>query len=485
MTSFVLRSFADASVFVQVDTEKMLPAIDYLINSQMRNGAFPITGQVLHNDLFDEKKAGDAAKVYMTVSAVLALVKVRQSWDVGSDNRIDISISNGVSFLDSNSGRFEDFDSYILSQIFYLAQTGNFNDLKEKSWSILESRQISENGWNYWQAENSNENTVVEETSRWWYEPPSADVETTGYVFLGMLAQNSELGGREYNIMKYLQAQRNEFGGWSSTQNTMLALSALGEYASRMNPGESDLKIKISDLEEVNIVEKQFKTVTMIDVNEIDDIVPEIWNIEVSGTGCVLIQSTIKYNIYNNSSPENLLISYEPKTIEILRKRRDTSTSQRAPILFLAPKTTSKSNIEAGEFCVKSKSGDTNMGILEIKLVTGYSLKTDISAPKNLHAELKRVEVDNDKIEFYFDKFGEMKRCLVLEFFKEIDVEGVAPASAKAYDYYSPEKASGVLVYGVSKRASSNGEFFGSKGKRHLMPRYAPFIFGAIGLLLG
>ena len=469
-----------------------MPAIDYLINSQMRNGAFPISGQVLHNDLFNEKKAGDAAAVYMTVSAVLALVKVRQSWNVGNVDRIDTSISNGVSFLNSNSERFEDFDSYIISQIFYLGQTGNFNDLSLnlKSWALLESREISENGWTYWQAENLNEDTVETEESRWWYEPPSADVETTGYVFLGMLAQNSELGGREYKIMKYLQAQRNEYGGWSSTQNTMLALSALGEYASRMNPGESDLRIKISELEEVRIVEKQFKTVTMIDVNEIDDSVPEIWDIEVSGTGCVLIQSTIKYNIYNTSSPDNLLISYEPKTIEILRKRREISTStqisnSRAPILFLAPKTTSKSNIEAGKFCVKSKTGDTNMGILEIKLATGYSLKTDISVPKNLHAELKRVEVDNDKIEFYFDKFGETKRCLVLEFFKEIEVEGVAPASAKAYDYYAPEKASGGLVYSIGKRASSDGDFSGSKSKRYLMPRYAPFIFGAIGLLLG
>ena len=484
----MLRSFADASVFVQVDTEKMMPAINYLINSQTRNGAFPISGQVLHNDLFDEKKAGDAAMVYMTVSAVLALVKVRQSWNVGSVDTIDNSILAGVSFLNSNSRRFEDFDSYIVSQIFYLGQTGNFNDLKDKSWVILESREISKNGWNYWQAEDSDEDTVETEASRWGYEPPSADVETTGYVFLGMLAQRSELGGREYNIMKYLQAQRNEYGGWSSTQNTMLALSALGEYASRMNPGESDLRIKISELEEVRIVEKQFKTVTMIDVNEIDDNVPEVWDIEVSGTGCVLVQSTMKYNIYNTSSPDNLLISYEPKTVEVLRKRRDTSQvdSARAPILFLAPKSTSNSNIESGQFCVKSKTGDTNMGILEIKLVTGYSLKTDISVPKNLHPELKRVDVDNDKIEFYFDKFSETKKCIFLEFLKEIEVEGVAPASAKAYDYYAPEKASGGLVYGIGKKSSSDGEFFGNKGTRsNLMPKYAPFIFGMIGLMLG
>ena len=98
LTSFVLRSFADASEFVQIDLDQMKPAIDYLVSSQKNSGVFPITGQVLHNELFDENKAGDVKDVYMTASAVKALVKVRDNWSV---NNLGSAISKGIDYLNS------------------------------------------------------------------------------------------------------------------------------------------------------------------------------------------------------------------------------------------------------------------------------------------------------------------------------------------------------------------------------------------------
>merc|ERR1712156_1318010 len=116
--------------------------------------------------------------------------------------------------------------------------------------------------------------------------------------------------------------------------------------------------------------------------------------------------------------------------------------------------------------------------------MTGYSLKTDVSEPKKLHEDLRRIEIDNDKIEFYFNELTEKRKCLNLEFSKDIEVSGVAPASAKAYDYYAPGKANGELIYSVDRKSSSDGQY-GSKSSKLLMPKYGVFIFGFLGLLLG
>ena len=59
----------------------------------------------------------------------------------------------------------------------------------------------------------------------------SLKIESTAYVVLIYAKLNDSGNNFCYSALKFLLQQRNEFGGYGSTQDTVVALEALSTYA--------------------------------------------------------------------------------------------------------------------------------------------------------------------------------------------------------------------------------------------------------------
>lgn len=66
---------------------------------------------------------------------------------------------------------------------------------------------------------------------KWWLYVYSSDVEISSYILLTLLDQAKPSIDEVFPIIRWLIAQRNSYGGFSSTQDTVVGLQALIEFA--------------------------------------------------------------------------------------------------------------------------------------------------------------------------------------------------------------------------------------------------------------
>ncbi|XP_041347121.1 alpha-2-macroglobulin-like [Gigantopelta aegis] len=97
-------------------------------------------------------------------------------------------------------------------------------------------------GYKYWhQAE------VAKTTTHTYWTPPhqsnAADTEITSYVLL-TYAEKYDFTG-VLNIMKWMTSQRLPHGGFSSTQDTVLALQALSQFAKMAYAKNFDIQVHL------------------------------------------------------------------------------------------------------------------------------------------------------------------------------------------------------------------------------------------------
>lgn len=70
------------------------------------------------------------------------------------------------------------------------------------------------------------------------------DVEMTSYALLTLLHNDQHSRGLPF--FKWLLSQRNDKGGFSGTQDTVLGLQALAEYAKRIVSKDNNVQIVVS-----------------------------------------------------------------------------------------------------------------------------------------------------------------------------------------------------------------------------------------------
>jgi len=146
----------------------------------------------------------------------------------------------------------------------------------------------------YWPSKNPRHNWKPESNHE------AYAVATTSYVLLTYIMRAEQ--SYKYEIMTWLQTQRNHLAGMSSTYDTLLAHKALVLYA--ISTGDTiqnyDLNINLTSSSS-NDLEINYVTIedsNIIELQEYD--VANVWgNLQVDGqgTGYALIQMTVNYNV--------------------------------------------------------------------------------------------------------------------------------------------------------------------------------------------
>ncbi|XP_028416699.1 pregnancy zone protein-like [Dendronephthya gigantea] len=429
LTAFVVRSFARARRYVFVDKDQIKHSVEWFRRKQSRSGCFPEYGQVFDRSL----QGGLNSELTITAYVAIALL------EAGFDEKTSM-VSRALNCISRNLDTIQ--DSYTTSLVSYLMVLADHPKAAIMI-SRLKTRAIREEDEQlYWSSGNVNQARFD-----YYHQTYAADVEMTSYALLAYIKRN-EPHNELKKIVKWLSKQRNYYGGFSSTQDTCVALQALSEVAARFY-SKSDLSIlnvsaNIKDGFDHNFSVTDNNKLILQRVEIPSNFLPNTLGINASGSGCALLQVSVKYNIPVFELPPafNVNVSVHPRGA----KDEEEETPSCQPLQL---------RIQARWL----KNDVSNMAIVDVKLVSGFtvnekSLELKLKRNKKCRASqanraiLKRFETEGQHVILYFDEIKELD--FSLDITQSTLVKNAQPGVVSVYDYYEPE-SQGKVMYNITE----------------------------------
>lgn len=338
LTAFVIRSFITAKHYITIDANVIRAGLQFLIQKQHKDGSFIEFGAVLHHDLKGGAKDNslalsayvllallEAQAQNITTSVTIAPLTTRyprnnnnnlnKDGEVVPDaeeikeQKISVAkaIQKGLKYL-VDSYELAANDSYCISLITYALTIAN-DKAKEQYFKDLDSLKIKDDyDWFHWE----NPKVNPEDGSGWdgnevlyhWRISP-ATVEMTSYALLSYIERNDLKNALQ--IVNWLIDQRNENGGFYSTQDTIVGLTALTKFAALTHSVKPDLQVKViyyykisnDDFEKAENIftVNQQNSISLQELYLPSNLTKKQITVEVSGKGSVLVYLTWSYYI--------------------------------------------------------------------------------------------------------------------------------------------------------------------------------------------
>ena len=277
----------------------------------------------------------------------------------------------------------------------------------------------------YWQEKKEKE--VNEENI--YSRARSTDIEQTSYVLLAMMEMEGEKSiDKVVPIVRWLSKQRNTLGGWSSTQDTVLAMQALSTFARlTYTPGANMIVSLTTNNLQHSVEINEDNQMVLQRVENIP--VPSTLRVQGTGKGCALVQTNVKYNVKKLRQKKSfaLDVSIEPIDEPIDdENRRKSCRSQRIKV------------------CAWNWGDEeSNMAIIDVRMVSGFTAdEAELSEVlKSDHLNVKDIEVMEKSVVFYVRKIGRKAVCVKFRVDQTNTVRGAKHAPIKVYDYYDTTKS--------------------------------------------
>uniref|UniRef100_A0A3P9BRF3 Alpha-macroglobulin receptor-binding domain-containing protein n=1 Tax=Maylandia zebra TaxID=106582 RepID=A0A3P9BRF3_9CICH len=387
LTAFVVRSFAKAQSFIFIDPRKIEESKTWLQHKQQENGCFEKSGKLFHNGM----KGGVSDEVTLSAYVTAAFLEMNTSQHDPVMNKSLACLKESLSDL-SNT-----YTTALLAYVFTLA-----GDVETRAHLLqhLDTVAVREGGFLYW-------SQTAAETSA------SLSVEISSYVLLAKLSASptAEDLGYASGIIRWLTGQQNYYGGFSSTQDTVVALQALALYSTLVFSAEGWSTVTVQAPSSQLTFDVNQGNKLLYQEEALQDVSGK-YSLEVKGTCVSQISAT-----YNIPTPADV-------TTLSVRVHLEVNTSESA-----RPKFTVYSG----------KEETTNMVILDIKMLSGFS--PDPESLKSLKRGLlvSRVEQKEDHVLVYLEELSKDTPINhSLEIIQELPVDNLKPAVVKIYDYYQP-----------------------------------------------
>ncbi|XP_022526633.2 alpha-2-macroglobulin-like protein 1 [Astyanax mexicanus] len=400
LTAFVMKSFSSAMKYIFVDQQYVDKAKDWLGLQQQENGCFASVGQLFHSDM----KGGVSDELTLTAYITAAMLELGTPVS-------DPVVEKSLTCLKSNFTQLNStYSIALLSYAFTLAED---HQMRLESLNILDEQAIVTAGGRHWSRLNDGKTL------------DSLEVEMTSYVLLAILSgpqlQGFDLGYCA-SIVRWLAQQQNAFGGFASTQDTVVALQALAKYSAvTYSPAGTTV---------VTVTGPSGNTLTTFTVNQSNRLLVQEsslqqtsgnYSIRAEGNGCVLVQFTLNYNIPPpaNYLSFNIFANISAKCSDLIPSAELSVTVR-----------------------YNGNRVETNMVIIEVRLLSGFRLdekslflSNDTSALNE--GAIKRVDQKQDTVFIYLDGLtrGEFK-TYHLVILQQTVVQKLKPAVIKVYDYY-------------------------------------------------
>uniref|UniRef100_A0A7N5JZH1 CD109 antigen n=1 Tax=Ailuropoda melanoleuca TaxID=9646 RepID=A0A7N5JZH1_AILME len=281
LSAFVLRCFLEADPYIDIDQNVLHRTYTWLKGRQKSSGEFWEPGRVIHSEL----QGGNKSPVTLTAYIVTSLLGYKKY-------QPNIDVQESINFLESEFNRGIS-DNYTLALITYALSSVGSPKAKE-ALNMLTWRAEQEGGMQFWASSES-------KLSESW-QPRSLDIEVAAYALLSHFLQYQVSEG--IPIMRWLSRQRNSLGGFVSTQDTIVALKALSEFAALMNTERTNIQVTVMGPSSPTPVKFWIDTqnLFLLQTAELAVLQPTAVNISTSGFGFAICQFNVIYNVKDSGS---------------------------------------------------------------------------------------------------------------------------------------------------------------------------------------
>uniref|UniRef100_A0A4Y0BNW4 TEP1-F n=1 Tax=Anopheles funestus TaxID=62324 RepID=A0A4Y0BNW4_ANOFN len=399
LTAFVAKSFQQAAHHITIEEDVIDKALSWLSKVQSSDGAFPEVGSICHKDMQGGAGSGIALTAY-TVVAFLENAKLAE--------KFKSTVDKALTYIKDHIGELDDVYAHALAA--YALQIAK-HPLKDEVSASLQSKAKKEGDMQWWTKALPEKNN----SDCCWYRPCSVNVEMSAYGLLATLETSTGLEGLP--IMKWLVSQRNDKGGFESTQDTVVGLQALSKIAAQLSSSEADVSIKVMlPTGQEKLLSVNRDNLLVLQKHELAANTRKV-DMLATGTGCSLFQLSYKYNI------------------------KDTDNSPRFTLTPEATKGSIKSCIDLSvstSFIPKDDQVVSNMAVMEVDMPSGFIVESDALKQLKEHELVKKVETKrgNTTVVLYFDNVGADIIKLSMSAFQKHEVENAKPANVIIYDYY-------------------------------------------------
>lgn len=308
LTAFVVKTFIQARSHIDVDNNIIDKAIKWLLTRQKKDGSFAEYGEV-HNKAL---QGGSAIKIKTDNSTeeqdnagaltAFVLIAILQDSKIEKDSS---SIQRSLDYIYSRvSSSTSPYELAICTYALHVADSPHKDFAYKK---LMAMGKQGQEGFIFWSIQSDNEqNKTVDRlklyASDYLVQPNAIDIETTSYSILTMVYR-SEID-QALPALRWLISKQNSNGGFSSTQDTVIGLQALGAIAERISTATVKLVVNIKhgnsrgNLPSEPIQSLYFFTDNALILQQIE-LKPETeWvELEAVGYGTAVMQVSYQYNI--------------------------------------------------------------------------------------------------------------------------------------------------------------------------------------------
>ncbi|CAH2323034.1 alpha-2-macroglobulin 1 [Pelobates cultripes] len=394
LTAFVVKCLSQAQNFIYIDEKIIQGSVKWLSSLQLPNGCFNISGNYYNNRIQDE----ETHEITLTAFVTIALM---ESGNIMEDG----VIVNALSCLRKGAERVN--NTYTESLLAYVFSLSGDNGLRQLVLEDLEKKATNTDLFKHWEIEDSR----------------SGNIEITSYVLLALLEQ--QLSSKEIEeatkIMNWILQQQNLYGGFSSTQDTVVAFQAMSGFAkSTFVPrGDTYVNVKtLSGFQEKFIVDKSSNILQQ--KASLPDVRGE-YTVTVTGGSCVYVQTHLQYHIPVAKVYSNFAISVSTLP-SVCTFQAHASFDIVAELSYTGNRVSS------------------NMVIVEAELLSGFIPKKSSVTLLLNNPNVKKTEIKEDKIIIYLSEITHDTQTLLFSIKQITHVNNLRPAAVMVYDYYEPEE---------------------------------------------
>uniref|UniRef100_A0A8C0UK21 Alpha-2-macroglobulin n=1 Tax=Cyanistes caeruleus TaxID=156563 RepID=A0A8C0UK21_CYACU len=409
LTAFVLKSFAQARHHIFIEEKHIQDALNWLTQKQKENGCFRSSGTLLNNAM----KGGVNDEVTLAAYITIALLEIPLP--------VTHSVVRNALFCLETAASQEQNHVYTKALLAYAFALAGNREKRKALLDSLEKEAVRKDGSVHWQRPGKEPEADL---PYYRHRAPSAEVEMTAYVLLAHLSSQPAPAQEELSfaslIAKWISSQQNPSGGFSSTQDTVVALQALSLYGAATY-AKSGAASKVA-LRSAGDFQQDFQVdpsnrllLQRVPLPQ----VPGEYSVEVSGEGCIYLQTSLRYNVQptQEKAPFQLRVYTIPEVCV-------DSKAHKVFDIGINVSYTGERNV-------------SNMVIVDVKMLSGFvPLKSSVRK-----VGCCRTEVNSNHVLLYIEQVRTnpgLSFSFTVE--RDIPVRGLKPAQVKVYDYYETDE---------------------------------------------
>uniref|UniRef100_A0A4W6FEE1 Alpha-2-macroglobulin-like n=1 Tax=Lates calcarifer TaxID=8187 RepID=A0A4W6FEE1_LATCA len=391
LTAFVLKSFAKAKSFIYIHPQNIEESKTWLESKQRKKkGCFKQLGKLFNNRM----KGGVSDEVTLSAYITAAFLEMNMSAN-------DPVVKNSLSCLKESIGDLS--NTYTVALMAYVFTLAGDMNTRAVLLQHLDTVALKEGGILRWSQ------TATEMSA-------SLSVEIASYVLLAKLSASptAEDLGYTSRIVRWLTGQQNYYGGFSSTQDTVVALQALALYSTLVFSPEGSSTVTVQSPSGQLTFDVNQNNKLLYQEKILQDVTGK-YSLEVKGTACAAMQISLHYNIPTPTDVTTVSVEVKPEA------------NFQISLLWLY-------------YRYSGKETTTNMVILDIKMLSGFTPDSDIVSSQLRGALLvDHVEQKEDHVLVYMQELPkDIGINHSLEIIQVLPVQNLKSAVVKIYDYYQP-----------------------------------------------